>query len=433
MSARREPRRWTPLALAVGGTFFLRMAAAATGGLLAFYLARIDATLYPVSSTVVGLLTTLFYVTELGGASFLGGLGDRFGYRRLILLGPWLGGAGALLTALTTRLPLLALTRILEGGSSAASVPNTLSYISALSAASEKVRGQAVSSFEIATLGGMALGYLLAGILWDGLGRGAFLAVLLGYAAAWAVFRRLPPLHRYPHPLGEAHPQGVPWRRRLAVLGRFPELWIFLPTWLAINAVVGLWLTHAPFVMSRVVSVSDQAIMGGFSGRRIGLIFFAIGVAFSAGIYAWGRSFTRLRKTLILTVSIVGLLATAGVLDLLNRGIGPGRLLFVLLLLTMMWMSGGTPSSVGYLSEVAERAPESRGIVMGLYSTLLGLGQLSGGALGGPVVDRWGATGMIGATYLLGVLALLGAGILDGMERRRRAQALSPHFEGEGP
>jgi predicted MFS family arabinose efflux permease len=79
--------------------------------------------------------------------------------------------------------------------------------------------------------------------------------------------------------------------------------------------------------------------------------------------------------------------------------------LSVLLVLTIMVQSGFTPAALAHLADITESHATDRGLIMGLYSVFLGLGQFLGTAIGGPFVDWLGADGMVLSTALLGVFA----------------------------
>jgi len=118
------------------GTFTLRLSTGLTGSMLAFYLAHFPEHGGPeVSGLVVGLFAATFYLTELVLSPIFGVVADRYGHHRIMLFGPIFGAVAVILTGLTplllvigatTVLLVLAGTRILEGASSAASVPAIL-------------------------------------------------------------------------------------------------------------------------------------------------------------------------------------------------------------------------------------------------------------------------------------------------------------------
>ena len=169
-------------------TFVLRVSTAVTGVMLVFLID--DMTRYRGTGPgQISLLTGGFYATELTGAVLFGVLADRYGRKAIMLLGPIFGGVAVFLTGLTTQLHLLFVTRLLEGGSTAASVPSTLGFIAAETEHNEELRGRVVSLFEFVSLGGMlAVGPALGGLLWDALGRTAFFLNCFFYLTALGLY-----------------------------------------------------------------------------------------------------------------------------------------------------------------------------------------------------------------------------------------------------
>ena len=145
------------------GTFTLRFSTGLTGSMLAFYLAHLPDHGGPtVDATVVGLYAALFYLAELILSPLFGILSDRYGHHRVMLYGPIFGAVAVVLTGFTpaflvfgaiVMLLVLAATRILEGASSAASVPSILGYIAMATAGNETLRGKTSARFEGATVG----------------------------------------------------------------------------------------------------------------------------------------------------------------------------------------------------------------------------------------------------------------------------------------
>src|SRR5664279_2570114 len=170
------------------GTFTLRFSTGLTGGLLAYYLARLPAHGGPeVQPFTFSLLAVAFFGTELVLSTPFGLLSDRLGHHRVMQFGPLFGGVAVVLTWATTDVFLLGGTRILAGASTAASVPSILGFIAAVTAGDELLRGRAAARFEGATLAGLGVGLVAAGPLYfgiggaGGLGRNAFLLNALIY------------------------------------------------------------------------------------------------------------------------------------------------------------------------------------------------------------------------------------------------------------
>src|SRR5262245_47959754 len=105
------------------GTLILRLASQAMGQMLQYYLADIDKYYFSISYTGRGFIIAAFFIPELLGSPVLGALSDRYGRKRFILLGPILGAIAVQITSLTTAIWLLVFTRLLEGLSTASSVP----------------------------------------------------------------------------------------------------------------------------------------------------------------------------------------------------------------------------------------------------------------------------------------------------------------------
>jgi predicted MFS family arabinose efflux permease len=70
-------------------------------------------------------------------------------------------------------------------------------------------------------------------------------------------------------------------------------------------------------------------------------------------------------------------------------------------------LAGATPAALGLLADVTESFPADRGAVMGLYSVFLALGQIVGSFVGGQSGRRFGVDGILGATVILLIIALV--------------------------
>ena len=70
-------------------------------------------------------------------------------------------------------------------------------------------------------------------------------------------------------------------------------------------------------------------------------------------------------------------------------------------------MAGATPAALGLLADISERFPDDRGAIMGLYSVFLAVGQIIGALIGGFAAEAAGIDGMLVATGVLLLVALL--------------------------
>jgi MFS family permease len=399
-----------PLLAVILGTFTLRFSTGLTGGLLVYYLAKLPHHGGPqVSATELGILTAAFYLAELTLAPLLGMLSDRVGHRRLMQVGPAFGAVAVIVTGLTTNLVLLGGTRLLEGASTAASVPSILGFIAAISAGNELRRGRAAARFEGATLAGLGVGLVASGPLFEVLGRSGFFLNAGIYVVSFLIYR-----YGVPDIEGRNAPRAAhPGLRRYGRILRASHVWLLAPTWIAINAVLGLWTSQTLFqlVKEPLPRFAEQRLMGGFAPVHVSLGLGVGLLVFFAGLGFWGERFKRYRRTSIISVGILGgaIVAAAGFLVNHSAGwpwpvVGASGLavaagLFIL--------AGATPAALGLLADVTESFPADRGAIMGLYSVFLAVGQIGGSLIGGVAADRQGIDGLLVATVVLLAIALL--------------------------
>lgn len=405
----------------IAGTFTLRFSTGLTGAMLAYFLARPQESGLTIDALTLGLLHASFYASELGLSPIFGPIADRFGYHRIMELGPAFGAIAVVLTGLTPHFaalvaPLLALwvlggTRFLEGASTAASVPSILGYIAMATSDEESLRGRAVARFEAATLAGIGGGLVLAGPLFTALGSGAFYLNAALYGGSWCIYRfgiSDPRIDRV-----GARPEARTSLDRYLEILRGAHVWILAPTWIAINAVIGLWTAQSLFLLvkEREPRFANQLLTGGFSPNVVSLGL-AVGVLlFFAGLVYWGNRFRSLRRTTIIFYGIGGGAVLAVSTLAINHGAGlPApvmALLAAFVVVGLFVLAGATPAALGLLADMAEPYPRDRGAIMGLYSVFLGVGQIGGSLIGGFAAREMGIDGI-----LVGTLALLGVALV---------------------
>ncbi|HKB28057.1 MAG TPA: MFS transporter [Candidatus Limnocylindrales bacterium] len=400
------------------GTFTLRFATGVTGVMLQAYLADLPK-LHPgtpaVSAETVGLFAATFYVAELVLSPIFGILSDRLGHRRLMQWGPIFGGVAVAFTTVSPDLLVIGGARLLQGASTAASIPSILGYIAIATAGSEALRGRAASRFEGATLAGLGLGFIVALPLFDLLGTGAFLLNVGFYGVAFAIYRfgvEEPPEERE----AVARPH-VTLKRYLEVVTHSNVL-LLAPTWIAVNASIGLWFSQSIFQLVKAdPRFPDQWLLQGFSGGQIATGAIVIAVIFGAGILWWGNRFDKYRRTTIIGLGVfggIGLVVAAGIINHVAYGASGNMILTGLVIVAavivvagLFGLAGATPAAVGLLADVSEQFPGDRGAIMGLYSVFLAIGQITGSLLGGVAADKAGMDGLIVATGILLVVALV--------------------------
>jgi MFS family permease len=428
-------------------TFTLRFATGLTGALLVFFLADLPAHGGPaVGPVLIAVFTALFFVAELVLSPPFGVLADRVGHHRIMQVGPLFGLVAVILTALTAEihlpgsivvalpvlvgsLPLLGATRLLEGASTAASVPSVLGFLAYVTSGDEALRGRASARFEAATVAGLGAGFAAAGPVWTLLGPTGFLANAIVYLVALGLYRyAVPDIER----VAQRRRRPMALARYRRILGR-SRVWLLAPTWIALNAALGLYTSQTLFQLVRTPDprFSDQSLVGGLEPLTVSLAFVVGGVVFFAGLWYWGNRFASLRRTSIILAGIIGGAVFAVAALLLNHAADLPLLLQLALLLGIgagiFVIAGATPAALGLLADLSEAFPRDRGAVMGLYSVFLALGQIAGAFVGAFAAEMWAFDGILVAT-----LVLLGVAVLPLARLRRFEIATQPSPE-RGP
>jgi MFS family permease len=436
------------LVAVVGGTFTLRFSTGLTGGLLLYYLASLGDLPggRPVGAFEVGLLTALYFLAELILSPGFGVLSDRVGTHPIMQLGPIFGAFAVVMTALTTDLFLLGVTRWIEGAAAAASIPSILGYIAIATSRDEGLRGRTVARFEAATLAGLGGGVVAAGGLFSLIGRNAFFVNAAIYVVSLLIYR-----YAVRKPTGHLGAQDITadgiaaialerfdFARYVGIL-RTPGVWLLAPTWIAVNAFVGVWTSQSIFQLVQKVrpGFEAQLLMGGFTPIEVSLGLAVWLVVFFGGLLYWGNRFKRFRRTTIIAIGIGGGLIQQGALYALNHsaswGIVPQAALALAAAGGLFVLAGATPAALGLLADISESHPADRGAIMGLYSVFLALGQISGSLIGGAAAQWAGIDGLLAAGVGMLLVALLPVRALRGSEHLVGVRSEQPAPPGGRP
>jgi MFS family permease len=407
------------LSAAILANGLLRIASSTEGFLIGFYLAYLALHGRPVDAALLGALGVVINATELLSAIPIGILTDRIPIRAVLVGGALLGAIASQLFAFTGLIFIFYISRALEGISNASSSPPLLVHLTDITQHDPTTRGRVMSFFQVSLLTGIALGGLVAGVLWTTMQVYAF-SVLAGIYLLVAVLfywgvrphkaspetKESPDLqtHTHPHALsGFIQALSDPLVRRLA------------PAWVAMNAIVGLWLTHVSFQLSGL-PITGQYLTGRYTPRQVGIILLAYAVTFALGVSLWGLVLARMDRLRALRISLFAMFFVCLWLFLLNRPfIWTGRLHMLVLPLAGLSVivgSGFTPAALSYLADVVAKK-EGRGSAMGLYTFLFGLGNLLGAALGGLLARRYAFNGLVLGTVMLAAVALAGVALLS--------------------
>ena len=439
-SSATAPHVARSLVALIVGSLVLRAAAGAMGENIQFYFNSIhEAALnpnhplralvgmhnvYEISYTLGGLLIGVFFAAELIGAPLFGAWSDKYGRKLFIIFGPLFGAIAVQITALTTVVWMLLITRLLEGISTAANAPSTLGYIAEATAHSPKLRARVVGFFEIATIGGIGVGFSLGGWLWRNFGQPAIvygipltspafalnaLVYLLSLLIFWFGLSEFKEAKRVATPNQPSNLRET-LKSYLKIFSN-PRVQSFAPAWIAINAVLGVWINLTARIFTDRNGAAGQLLVGHFDSFEAGNLRAAYAAGFVIAILLWSIFFPNVKKTYVMFIGTGGLFLTCIFLFLLNHQpaldapfVMPLALLIVV---SVIIQSGFTPAALSYLADITEDHAADRGAIMGMYSVFLGIGQFLGSTIGGPFVDWKGADGIVIVTALLGVVSLV--------------------------
>jgi MFS family permease len=350
----------------------------------------------------------------------LGALSDRYGRKLFIILGPAFGAVAVQMTSMTVAIWLLVITRLLEGLSTASAIPATLGYISEATSGRPRLRARVVGLFDITFVGGVAIGSVAGGYLWEFFGSRpvellgvrlispAFSINGLIYLSSLAIFAwGLTGIRRAgsnSSALSGAHAELNRYRSIL----RTKTVWKFVPAWLGINSIIGLWLNHSLGLMTGKDHFAGQLLTGNIPAGKVGFGQGILFVILMVGILGWSFILGRHRRIGIMMIATAGLfltLLTVLALNHLNSFESPMYYpLLGSLVIGLVVLSGFAPAALTYLADVTEFKTRDRGSIMGLYTVFLGIGQLIGTATGGKFATWFGIDGLILLSAMFGVV-----------------------------
>jgi predicted MFS family arabinose efflux permease len=351
---------WALLVFAWVANYLVRMAFSA---LLPPIMAELDLTY-----TSAGILATGFFYAYAGVQFPAGILGDRYGRRRVLVIGLLAGAVACSATALAGSFGALLLVRVFTGASQGFLFSNDRAIIASVTPPDKLGLGQAVS-FTGPGLG-ISLGLLLAGALGEHLAwRWVFvLFAVPPVIAALLIWRFVPPTES-----SAARPGG-----RVRVVVTEPCLWT-----LGLAGVAAMWaqfvlVTWAPMLFLE----SGIADLG-----RAGLTSSLLGLAAVAGLIAGGWVSDRalgagIARTTVLTGAYLGAAVAAAASALAVEGqAAPATLAVALFAVNLFGWSVWGPSFA--LLGAAFRGGDL-GTAFGLFNAITVVG-----AIVGPAVTGW--------------------------------------------
>ena len=335
---------------------------------------------------MVGLALGMYGLTQAVFQLPLGLASDRFGRKKVIIVGLLVFALGSLAAALADSLMGLVWGRALQGAGAVSAAVTAL--VADLTRDSVRTKAMAMVGGSIALMFSLALvlSPLLAG--WVGLSGIFWITLALTLAGIATVLWVVPP---------------EPVQHTAMPRGRFADLLAY-PDLLRLNA--GVFVLHT-VQMAMWVAVPTLLVQAGLVKTAHWQVYLpAVLLSFAAlgRLFAMERK-GQLRSALLLAIVLV-LLVQAGLGALTLAGDAPS--LWLLGAAMLVFFIGFNMLEATQPSLVSRMAPDRlRGAALGAYNTLQSLGLFAGGFLGGWLSRHGSLTGVFAATALLCVVWLV--------------------------
>jgi MFS transporter, DHA1 family, multidrug resistance protein len=333
--------------------------------ILPFYVKHLGA-----SGSALGLLMATYGVMQFIFAPFWGQLSDRYGRKKILMLGVVGNAATQVLFGLSTQLWMLFAARILSGMLSSATLPTAMAFISDSTTREQRGGGMGVigAAFGIGMVLGPGIGGWLAS---ESLPLPFFIAGGLSMLAFILIAIFLP--------------ESLPKEKRTADSGRFrgPQLKLM---WTSLFGPLGFLLIMA-FLLTFGLT-NFEAIFGlyaadryAYTPRLVGILFMVIGItsAFVQGVLT-GPLTRRWGEANIIRSSLIA--SAAGFIFLIQANTLPAVIAAVCFFIVSNAMLNPANSAL-----ISKRTEGHQGLVMGLNNSYQSLGRIIGPAWAGLVYD----------------------------------------------
>ena len=365
------------------------------------------------SGSELGLLVARAALMELIFAPIWGGLSDRVGRKRVLLVGIFGYGLSLLLMGLADRMWMLIAARALSGVLTAATMPTAMAYVS--DSTDEADRGGGIGILGSASGLGIILGPGIGG--WLGgmsLSLPFFVGAALSFVALVLLLALLPEAHR------DVGQDARDVRNRLILNRRWIKQ-VFsgpagFPLFLLFLVSVGLANFEAVFGLY-------AAQKFGYGPERVGTILVVIGVVTTLGkglltgplTKRWGEG-PVIKASMV--AGAVGYLVLLAAYDYVT-----------VLLATGLFILSKTVLRPALLALISKRTAGAQGAMMGLGNTAMSLGRVAGPVWAGFAFDLNLSYPYLSGAAILAlsfVVSLLGLAPEEGRTRRPVVEQETP-------
>lgn len=328
---------------------------------------------FGVSTTLIGLLTSIFGISRLFVEFPAGTLSERMGRRPLLCLGPFILALASFAAALAPNYTLLLVCRAAQGVGSGLYMTGAMTSIADIS--TPATRGRMMALYQGALLLGSSFGPALGG----------FSAHLWGYAAPFWIFgvvasiSALISLTLFSETLGQSHPNTNGRAKKHFSLSDLRILLTSRDFLLVTFVSFGTFFTRTAASWNLIPLLGHSRFGMGSDGIGLALTIMAIGNIFSLPIAGhvvdiYGRRAAIIPASFTVAFSLALLAVSPSV-----------TIFFVAMALFGFSTGVGGPAAAAYVADVAPSG--QYGPALGLFRTFSDLGFVIGPLLVGLVVD----------------------------------------------
>ena len=324
-------------------------------------------------------------------APFFGNLADRWGYKRVIMIGLALSSVGSFLIYLSQSLPLFVVGLLLIGTGASASHPNIAAYVSHILPFERRSRGLGILEYGWALVSLIALpifGVLIGWFSW----RTPFLLLGLFFLLSIIGFGLLPTVVQAEDNVKKEGGATISlWQRAIDFFDLGPNWRSALSTLFA-----SIILNFAGLVVSFTFGIWLVREYG-FEAQGLGGVALLFGLADLSGSSMVSWIGDRLgKKRSVMVSSIVGVLFYL-ILPLWNVGLVP----VIIGLWLARWMFEF--AIVASIVQISEQTPDRRGKIMTFRMALSTLATFLAASFAPTIYETYGVSGvsLVGAASLL--------------------------------
>jgi MFS family permease len=386
------------------GHALLRITGSASAVLVGIYLAGLHTSDLKIDASLLGMLGAVSFAAELIASIPFGLAADAVSPRWLMAGGAITGAIAVRLFALAPHSEVFYLSRALEGVGVAAVTPPLLAYLAESTSQSARLRARVMSFFDLTLLAGLALGGVVGSQFWAKYHLRSFSLLALVYTACAALLF-----------LGARGARSHGSKAALHGLTqalRSHEIRSLAPVWLCVNAVVGLWLGPTTTYLFTQKPATTQYLDGIFAAdpTRVGWLLLGYSAVFGVGVFSWSFVLPRLSVRSAMRIALIAMPFVCLGLYAINHSTGwpfEARIaLLVVTALVIMIESGFTPAALAWLAQTLAES-DGKGVAMGIYSVLLGVGAIVGSLLAGSLGKMLRFDGLLLGTMILAVISLM--------------------------